>query len=254
MVLAILPQGSHLAVIPARDNNTLEKLGYYFILCSNDAAARAYLDRTNTLHKLARSAKVLEATGLPIPPGYLREGEDPEKVLQGFTIAPAYSKLSLRLLNRPYRPSMVRILKVGGPAAHLTKDSTPGEMVMFSVDMGHISQYDLMRALSDDGRRRNLHWKFGGKQAEQVVKLNYVHQEDNLGEPDEGIEESPDSEAYRARKKNGYRRPARYVISFKDRNEARRFVREWHRRPFPVQGGHNPGDEPPPIVNAEILW
>jgi hypothetical protein len=202
---------------------------------------------------MARSAKALPS-GLPIPPGYLREGEDPEKILQGFTIVPAYSKLPLRLLNRPYRPSMVRILQEGGPADRLTRDSTPGEMVMFSVDMGHINQYDLLQALRDDGKRRNLHWKFGGKQSDQIVKLNYVHQDDNLGEPEEEVEESPDSEAYRARKKNGYRRPARYVISFKDRNEARRFVREWHRRPFPVQGGHNPGDEPPPIVNAEILW
>jgi hypothetical protein len=246
----------HLGVIPARDNNTLEKLGHYYILCSNDAAARAYLDNTRKLHNLAKSSMALEASGIPIPPGYLQDGEDPAKVLQGFSLVPAYGRLSLRMLNRPYRPPVFRMLKEGGPAARIIKESKAGEMVIFSVDVGHINQYDLLEALRDDGKRRNLHWKFGGDRANQIVRLDCDHQDDNLGEPDEGLEQSPDpdSESSRARKKNGSRRPPRYVISLKDCNEARRFVMEWHQRPFPVRQVHNPGDEPTPTVNTEILW
>jgi len=251
IVLVIRPRSLPVAVIPARDRNTLEKLGHYFILCSNDAAARAYQDRTNTLHRLARSKKILDETGLAIPPGYLQEGEDPVKLLQGFSLVPASGTVSLRLMNKPYRPPVIQMLKEGGPAARITEESKAGEMVIFSVDIGHILQYDLEEALRDDGRRRNLHWKFA-KEGGHIFKLNYVCQGENLEEPGEETGES--IEAYRARKKAEYRRPSRYVISFRDRNEARRFVREWHQRPFPVKRPRNPGDEPIPIVNVEILW
>jgi hypothetical protein len=200
---------------------------------------------------LARSKKILDETGLAIPLGYLQEGEDPVKLLQGFSLVPASGTVSLRLMNKPYRPPVIRMLKEGGPAARITQESKAGEMVIFSVDIGHILQHDLEEALRDDGRQRNLHWKFA-KEGGHIFKLNYVYQGENLEEP---VEETGESiEAYRARKKAEYRRPSRYVISFRDRNEARRFVREWHRRPFPMKRQHNPGDEPIPIVNVEILW
>ena len=48
--------------------------------------------------------------------------------------------------------------------------------------------------------------------------------------------------------------PGRYVLSFTDRHEARRFVREWHKRPCPLQPQYKLGDEPPPLANAEIVW
>jgi hypothetical protein len=253
VVFAIQPRDLHMAVIPARDRNTLEKLGHYFILCSNNAAARAYQDRTLALHRLARSKKVMEESGLPIPPGHLQEGEDPVKLLQGFSLVPTSGAVSMRLLRKPYKPTVIQMLNEGGPAARITMESKAGEMVTFSVDIGHITQYDLEEALREDGRRRNLHWKFGKEEAGHIFKLNYDHQgDDSLEEAGGGTQES--IETYRARKKAEYRRPSRYVISFRDRNEARRFVREWHRRPFPVKRQHNLGDEPIPIVNAEILW
>lgn len=241
-----------MAVIPARDRNSLEKLGHYFILCSNHTAARAYEDRTKILHRLARSMKIMEDSGVPIPPAYLQEGEDPATLLQGFSLVPACGQVSLRILRKPYMPPVLRLLKEGGEAARITKESKAGEMVIFSVDVGHITQYDLEEALNNDGRRRNLHWKLGSEETGQIVKLTYDDHGNSPEEPGEKTEESV--KAYRARKKEEYRRPSRYVISFKDRNEARRFVREWHRRPFPIYRQHNPGDEPIPIINAEILW
>jgi len=204
------------------------------------------------LHRLAKSKKIMEDSGVPIPAGSLQKGEDPAKLLQGFSLVPADGEVSMRIVKKPYRPPVLRLLKEGGDAAHAMKESKAGEMVIFSVDIGHINQYDLEEALKDDGRRRNLHWKLGKEEAGNIVKLTYDDQGDNLEGPGERTEES--TEAYRARKKEEYRRPSRYVISFRDHNEARRFVREWHRRPFPVRRQHNPGDEPIPTVNAEILW
>lgn len=252
MVYVIRFRGLPIEVIPARDRNTFEKLGSYFVLCSNDAAARAYRDRMNALQELAKSKKIRDESGLPIPKGYLQEGEDPDKLLQGFSLAPAHGAISMKLLQKPYRPPVLRMLKEGGPAARLTKEGKAGEMVIFSLDIGQITEYDLREALREDGRRRNLHWKFGREEAGHIFKLDYDYQGDDLEEPGEGTAGSV--EAYRARKKAEYRRPSRYVISFADRNEARRFQRDWHRRPLPVKRQHNPGDEPIPIVNAEILW
>lgn len=54
--------------------------------------------------------------------------------------------------------------------------------------------------------------------------------------------------------KKAYNTSGRYIISFMDRAEARRFVRAWHRRECPLQDEYNEGDEPPPVVNAEIMW
>jgi len=248
-----------MTVIPARDRNTLEKLGYYFILCSNYAAARAFLDRTKALHRLARAQRIMEDSGVPIPPGYLQDGEDPVKLLESFSLVPETSYVSMRAISQPYTPAVIRLLKEGGPAARITKESKAGEMVVFSVDIGHINQYDLEEALKDDGRRRNLHWKLGQEEAGNIVKLTYDDNDENSEESAEELGELEDrtresKEEYLARKKEEHRRPSRYVISFKDRNEARRFVSEWHRRPFPTRRLHNPGDEPIPIVNAEILW
>jgi hypothetical protein len=148
---------------------------------------------------------------------------------------------------------MVRMLSEGRPAAIAGRQRQAEDMVLFSLDMGHLTHYDLATALSDDGKRRNLHWKLAGGK-EDIVRLNNNQEVDDKMLEEGWNQDSADGETSRSAKKRQVRRPARYIISFKDPHEARRFVREWHRRPFPVQREHSPGDEPPPIVNAEILW
>jgi hypothetical protein len=91
----------------------------------------------------------------------------------------------MRILTKPYRPPVIRLLKEGGPAARITKESKAGEMVVFSVDIGHINQYDLEEALKDDGRRRNLHWKLGTGETGHIVKLTYDDQDDSSEESSE---------------------------------------------------------------------
>ena len=48
----------------------------------------------------------------------------------------------------------------------------------------------------------------------------------------------------------------KWIIVFEDENEARRFVRTWHRMPypFPLRDESAPYGEPPPLVHAEFLW
>ncbi|KAK0112132.1 hypothetical protein ONS96_001390 [Cadophora gregata f. sp. sojae] len=244
------PKGNHieswtngiLKVIPARDNLTLEPFGQYFLLFSSIAAARLYLDKTMRLLELSKSNDFFSK---PYGRSRLREGEDVDAILRNFTLVPAGGKLSLRLLRPPYSKGLQWMIDAGGPAPLVTRQEKAQNIILFSTDRGDIKNHEVENAIMDDGKRRNLHWKLAGAKSEAIVKLEMNAQSTG---------EDVDSEEGNSRPKSRYRGPARYTISFKDSNEARRFVREWHRRPFPTDRSPQPGDDTPPTVNAEILW
>lgn len=235
-------------VIQSRDTNTLEPLGTYFIIFSSDEAARAYLDQTIHLHRLARvNSGSLQSATLPPPPGYLRPGEDVKTALRTFSLVPGHGKLSISLATRPFKPSILQMLNEGGTAG-IARLQTKGEgMVRFSVDIGQISYSELKTAIRDDGKRRNLLWDLNEDWFSSLAR----NQQDDVTEDLLG---DSTSDTDQLATKRAYRAPARYVLSFRDRYEARRFVREWHRRPFPTKKEVGLGDELPPIVNAEIMW
>jgi hypothetical protein len=140
---------------------------------------------------------------------------------------------------------VAQILRDGGPAAIARQKTNSENMVLLSTDFGQISHFELQAAISGDGHERNLHWKFiDGEGA--IVKVN----SDQQGEEDES-EESRFNGLHRRR---NTRSQSRYILSFKDSYEARRFVREWHRRPLPLRMEKKVSDEPPPMINAEIFW
>lgn len=182
---------------------------------------------------------------LPFPSKLLRSGEDIKQVLRGYSLAPGQSRLSLRLLNRPYSPKVAQLLSDGGPAAVARRKTKSEDMVLFSVDWGRIAHFDLRHAIANDGKRRNLPWslKNGGENA--IFKINSDLQ---------NVDDHVDPATGNRQTRRNIRSPARYILSFKDTHEARRFVREWHRRPFPAEKEHKVGAEPPPMMNAEMFW
>ncbi|KAG0650558.1 hypothetical protein D0Z07_3262, partial [Hyphodiscus hymeniophilus] len=231
-----------LNVIQCRDTITLEPLGHYYLVFSSEAAALAYLDHTLRLHTLSKT-HVSGVSSFPIPSKFLRPGEDIKKVLRGYSLVPGQSRLSLRLLNRPYSPKVTQLLSDGGPAAVARQKTKSEHMVLFSVDLGRITHFDIRHAISNDGRRRNLHWslKNGGENA--IFKINSDIQNTDSHDPATENRQS----------RRSVRGPARYILSFKDTHEARRFVREWHRRPFPVEKEHKVGAESPSMMHAEMF-
>ena len=230
------------AVIQARDESTLEPLGYYFILFSSDSAARVYLDQTIRLHRLSKYyAGSLIASTLPPPPGLVRDGEDPNIAIKSFTLVPGQGRLSLRLINRPYKPGMIRMLSEGGSHGISSRQNRGEGLVLFSLDIRTVGVQDLRDMIGLDGKRRNLHWMLAD---DAITKIEGKQQHNGGHETSNKV----------VPKKLISRVPSKYMIAFKDRNEARRFVREWHRRPLPLQREHSQGDEAPPIVNAQILW
>lgn len=175
---------------------------------------------------------------LPLPPGFLREGEDVHEVIKGFTLVPAALDVaSIKLVDEPYKPAMLRLMDDGGPAELKANKTKAEDKVLFSLDWGQVTEHELKMVLGEDGRSRNLQWQLAGGTSE-VLDLN-------------------------SNEKNSRRaaaiissRPARYLISFKDRQEARRFIREWHSRPFPLfdKAGKHSAERGAPIVNAQIVW
>ncbi|KAM3084182.1 hypothetical protein ACMFMG_001716 [Clarireedia jacksonii] len=242
------PKGRHIEgwtsgiikIIPGRDPHTLAPLGHYFILFTSYAAARAYFDQIIRLHTLARTYPASKTAILPPPTGYLKPSEDLDALVRGFSLVPAYSRLSLRQLHKPYRPSILKLLSDGGPTIIARQKSGAEDMVLFSLEGApSLSELDVVKILEDDGRRRNLLWRLAKEG--KVVKLKDRSENDELG-------------ADGMRPLRLLNVVTRYVVSFADKYEARRFVREWHRRPCPLQKEYKLGDEPPPIVNAQIMW
>lgn len=256
----VSPRGEHIEgwtrsiikVIQSRDNNTLEPLGTYFIYFASEPAAREYLDQIMHLHRLARAdTGSLKSATLPPPPGFLRPNEDLKTALRTFSLVPGHGKLSIRLATQPLKASIIQMLDDGGPSSMAKFHGMDEGMVIFSVDVGHIKAFELKSALDEDGRRRNLLWEL----AENGISALTSNQQDDVKEREkEDLLGDDDTESEKDATKRAFRTPSRYVLAFKDRYEARRFVREWHRRPFPIKKEISPGDEPPPIVNAEIIW
>jgi hypothetical protein len=170
-----------------------------------------------------------------------------QKLIKGFTLTPAWNKLFLRMPTKPYRPAMQRLLDDGGPVAIAGRKSKTEDMVLVSTDIGQISQADLLDGIKRDGRNRNLHWKLANVENPIMRLHDWPVGEDGAEKP----EKTRDGRWRKPPKPLG-----RYVISFKDRHEARRFVREWHKRPFVkrAEASRRLGQESPPIINAEILW
>lgn len=226
-----------MAVIPGRNPVTLEPLGHYFILFTSNPAANAYVDQVRRLHTISKGGP--SALKTPLPPGLHRDGEDIEASILGFTLVPAaLEHVQANMAKRPFQPSMLKMMTDGGPAAIAGRKNKAEDKVLFSVDQGTVTSSELRLALGDDGSRRNLQWELAGGENE-LLQLSG----DDTGD-----------EGFRKSKKRSAQRSATYLISFKDRHEARRFVREWHRRPFPVARARNQRDELLPIVNAQILW
>lgn len=198
------------------------------------------------LHTLAMLRQKNQEARFPLPPGYLKEGEDLEKLIKGFSLIPGFVKLSLRMLSRPYSPRVERLIQEGGPAAIAGREAESDHMVLFTTDRAHITHADVRDLLRQDGKRRNLRWNVASSLQESIIRL-----QNNDG--NELIQHPNKSRVFGTRPRT-FNGPERFIISFKDSHEARRFVREWHCRPLSMQQTRRAEDEPPPIVNAEILW
>lgn len=241
-------ESNKMAVIPGRDPQTLEPQGYYFILFSTDAAARAYRHQMIRLHNVLRTHnKDSIMPSVPPPPGFVREGDDIHAIMQAYTIIPASQRdVTARILTRPLRPAVQRLIKDGGYPETATRGSILENKVLFWLDKGFPTIQAIRLLLSKDQKERNLQWKLSGDSSE-IIKLGESKAELSIDEAESPLEDRPDPKNRRAQ-------PSKWILAFQDSQEARRFVRSWHQRAIETLHYHSPDGEPSPRVSAELLW
>lgn len=228
-----------ISVIPVRNPRTLESAGRYFILFPNAAYARTYQNHVVRLHRIAKTHTPTSIESpLPLQPGVVIEGEDAYKLLQDYSLCPPSQKIQLNLLSPPYAVGFKQILDQRGYRPLLGDTNKTGRSVLFSVDGQHLPTSVIKHMITADGRDRGLAWDMS------------IDRPDTSEVPAESFEASTSRETGEIAEIGPKRHvTSRWVISFSDENEARRFIRAWHRRPFPSARGDDPT-----LIQAEFIW
>lgn len=195
----------------------------------------------------------------------LIEGENIHDVLQNYALCPPSQRISLRVLFPPYSPAMRRLIDQRGYAQievppplaaasginqeqeQKNSKSRSGRAVLVWVQGYNPPFSSIREMINQDGRNRGLPWSLAGD-VPAIEKVNNHSSDDaTTTHPNpHGTPESGQSSKERLRR--------RWIVTFVDESEARRFIRRWHRRPFPLRGAGTGVGEPPSLVNAEFIW
>lgn len=186
----------------------------------------------------------------------LIEGENIHDVLQNYALCPPSQRISLRVLFPPYSPAMRRLIDQRGYAqievplaSGINQDkqknskSRSGRAVLVWVQGYNPPLSSIREMINQDGRNRGLPWSLAGD-VPAIEKVNYSSDDATTTHPNGPLESGQSKERLRRR----------WIVTFVDESEARRFIRRWHRRPFPLRGAGTGVGEPPSLVNAEFIW
>ncbi|KAI4245358.1 MAG: hypothetical protein L6R42_010207, partial [Xanthoria sp. 1 TBL-2021] len=248
----IAPKGRHigewtgpgdiLKVIPGRDTSTFQQTNSYFLLFPNPAYARTYQNYITKLHRMSQEHTPTSLhSPLPPPPGTIIEGEDIHTLLQDYALCPPSQRINIHSTFSPFGVTFRRLIEYQGYPQLTEPIDNTGRAVLFWVE-GHYPTTNAVKAAIDqDGRERGLLWG-------STVGRRYVEKVELSSPSPEDLEHREDFEPVTQRRSS-----RRWIVKLGDENEARRFVRTWHRRPFPLLSDQVRGEKPP-VVNAEFLW
>lgn len=191
----------------------------------------------------------------------LIEGENIHDVLQNYALCPPSQKISLRVLFPPYSPAIRRLIDQRGyaqievppaPASEMIQDeqqkkdnsrSRSGRAILIWVQGYNPPLSSIREMINQDGRKRGLAWSLAND-VPAIEKVDYSSEDGTTTQPKGSAEGDQSKERLRRR----------WIVTFTDESEARRFIRRWHRRPFPLRGAGTGVGEPPSLVNAEFVW
>lgn len=194
------------------------------------------------LHKLAQRHTPISLQS-PLPPtaGTIVEGEDAQSFLQDYALCPPSQRISITSMFAPFGNAVKPLIEHQGYPQLTVPNNKGGRAVLLWID-GHAPTTRAIKAAIDqDGRDRALPWATAGGSS-SFEKLNL---------PTASPEDMGGSEAVEPENKG--RSSARWIVTFVDENEARRFVRAWHKRPFHLSGDAVRGADAA-LVNTEFLW
>ncbi|KAG9244821.1 hypothetical protein BJ878DRAFT_420544 [Calycina marina] len=253
----ITPKGAHIEgwtsgiikVVQSREATTLSSLSTYYILFTSEVAALAYMDQTRRLHNLARS----NLGGIMIPSTAITASSieyEATAAIRSFSLIPGQQKLEMQKLRHPYPEAAKHMIYNHGPK-HL-RDLRPNQegLVVFGLQSGIATVRDIKEVLDKDGRTRNFLWDLVPENP--IVELTSLRNGQTVRPPRRMVNGGWDNLKSKENHEN-YVVPSRFVLKFQKTDEARRFVREWHRRPFPQPSLYG-DDEDAPVVEASYLW
>ncbi|GKT48585.1 uncharacterized protein ColSpa_08766 [Colletotrichum spaethianum] len=268
------PQGHHLdgwsssirKVMQAYDYSTLEPMDRYFILFDSYAAAASYQKEAQRRHAAVRRSLISPAAPLTSSSSAPASGTDAGGSAPSiFTLAPpSRAPLSLHLykLDRATE-ARLNTFSIQGLLS-MTPEPPPRANchVILSVDGGTVDQRMLTYWFRRDARERNLGWPvqhmrpyFTPKVDRRTVTPGESPEADESEwrDDDGGDDDAPPPlVGAEGQQKGGgpdeNAMSARFVLSFPDVHEARRFVRAWHRREFVLSNGSTV------VLNTHVVW
>lgn len=221
-----------------RDPQTLECAGYYFMLFPNPAYARAYQGHVLHLHRVAKTYTPTSIESpLPLERGTVIEGEDAYAILQDYALCPPSQDMQLKLLYPQCDPSTKRLLDQRGYCQLVGGNDKRGRSVLFSVEGQQLTTSVIRDAMAADGQERGLAWDMSVEKVDNSAATT-------LDGDCHGLEHDSTPESTSQRFTS-----LRYILSFAHENQARSFIRAWHRRPFPATRSEGPS-----LVHAELMW
>lgn len=273
------------AVIQARNPDTLERKGHYFILFDTHEAALSYKDRLEHLYNLGKQyvpgVRRMRpgVPQFPLLPGLRRTeaGEDVAGLIRAFTLVPPTQRYHVQL-SRMSPAKIAELHVAGGFVDQLAARAGSRFLVLVRVVGGRLTLDTLRRAIDDDGARRHLPWRVTDLEngilpfGKSVLKAHHQTQMDGADSPS-GTEPPPpgnddgdhQGEAGGSDGRNGtattihgaregnekYRQYPRFIIPFTDEPEAYRFVQSWHRRELKLRMGGEGADA---LGVEELSW
>lgn len=136
----------------------------------------------------------------------------------------------------------------------MTPEPRKSHRVVLSLDHGAVELAELQELLHRDGEHRNLAWDvtdiimYHPDKAKPVTRPRAKRAKARRDATKEEATKSPEA----AVDENAQTKSGRFVLTFGDEAEARRFTRMWHRRELQPPFEDADDSRPPIIVNAMI--
>jgi hypothetical protein len=253
-------------VVQARHPRTLEPQGVYYLLFDSKAAALVYIDEVRRLHRLiVQQSRVGRGVwGAVLPPvaaaalaASLGSSPADATARSTFTLAPPSQRLHGAMKIRDRNSTIARTLESKGSFHDiLSQKGRSGHLLLLSLEGGKLSADALRAYIDEDGKERNLAWAVTstmpwGPDLLQKVEAGErasgnVQSSTNMAQAMTTLDQYQNDVKEQKRTQN--ERAGRFILSFESGPEARRFLRNWHRRTL-----SGPGLERR-TVNVSIFW
>ncbi|KAI1265815.1 hypothetical protein F5Y18DRAFT_383552 [Xylariaceae sp. FL1019] len=258
-----------LTVVQARNPDTLEPQGHYWILFDQPSAAAAYKDKMEHVWRLGKTYlpgahhKASHKTQQQLPEGlrFTEQGADVAKLLKGFTLIPP--SMTYHIKEPKWNEERIMELGQGGIVDRIAERLRTKFLVMVRVDRGRLTLDTLRAAIQDDGVNRNLPWRIIDLEkgilpyGQSLVKANEAYQPShNPDQSGEDVPEANHTDEEASEHDLQVRQYFRFIVPFMDNAEAQRFVRNWHRREltWQIEGDKGATREESRLLNVSLLW